>query len=99
MPASPPTKPAPTAAPRQGGLETLLPMLVREVAWSREGPAATVRLELGWGPLAGAVILVTTDALARVRVRIEAPKGLDAEQWRERLMRRLEMRGLDVLRE
>ena|SRR5579859_7610126 len=87
------------AEPQQAGLQTLLPMLVRQVAWNREGPTATVRLELGCGALAGAVILVTTDALSRVRVRIEAPQGVDADEWRERLLRRLERRGLDLVRE
>jgi hypothetical protein len=99
LPTSSPSEAASSSGPRAVGLETLLPMLVRQVAWSREGPSATVRLELGLGELAGAVVLVETDALERVRVRIEAPKGVDAEAWRERLLRRLETRGLDVLRE
>jgi hypothetical protein len=99
LPAGTPGEAPRAAEPRAAGLETLLPMLVRQVAWSREGPCAVVRLELGMGELAGAVILVETDAMARVRVRLEAPKGVDAEGWRERLLRRLETRGLDVLRE
>jgi len=86
--------PSQLAAPP--ALEDLLPLLVRKVAWSRVGERGAVRLELGAGALAGAVLLIETDEEGRVRVRLDAPAGVDSEAWRARLYERLSLRGLKV---
>jgi hypothetical protein len=76
-------------------LEELLPALVRKVAWSGDGRKGTVRLELGAGEMAGAEVVVESDA-GRVRVQLRAPAGVDAEAWRKRVQGRLVARGLEV---
>jgi hypothetical protein len=86
---------APVAAQARTSLEDLLPALVRKVAWSGDGKRGTVRLELGAGRMAGATVLVESDH-GRVRVRLEAPAGVDGEAWRRRIEDRLAARGLEV---
>jgi hypothetical protein len=88
--------PATTAAP--GGaapsprslasLETLLPAMVRRVAWSGDGRRGALRLEVGAGELSGATLLVQADA-GHVRVHLDVPAGVDARQWAERIRERL----------
>jgi hypothetical protein len=76
-------------------LEDLLPALVRKVAWSGDGRKGTVRLELGAGAMAGAEVVVQSEA-GRVTVQLRAPAGVDAEAWRKRVEGRLTARGLQV---
>ncbi len=76
-------------------LENLLPALVRRVAWSSDGKRGTARLEIGAGDLAGATLLVHADA-GRVRVRLEAPPGVDVHSLRERIVQRLAARDIPV---
>ncbi len=96
--------PPPSAAPRladevvaraRGSLELLLPELVRRVAWSGDGKRGSIRLELGGGPLAGAVLEVHADG-GRVRVALDTPPGTDRERWREKLELALTRRGVSV---
>jgi hypothetical protein len=70
-------------------LETLLPALVRRVAWSGDGRHGTVRLELRSGELDGATLLVHADS-GRVRVRLDVPPGVDAARWEHRIRQRLQ---------
>ena len=97
--ASPPAgAPAPaTAADAQvrTSLETILPELVRKVAWSGDGRRGTMRLELGAGSLAGGTLVVHADD-GRVRVELDAPSGTDVGAWKARLEERLAQRGVDV---
>jgi hypothetical protein len=76
-------------------LEKLLPALVRRVAWSSDGKRGTARLEIGSGDLAGATLLVHADA-GRIRVRLDAPPGVDVHSWRERIVQRLAARDIPV---
>ncbi len=95
QPAPPPPADAPAAAQAHASLEELLPALVRRVAWSGDGKRGTVRMELGAGELAGATLLVSSDA-GRVRVELNAPPGTDVTAWKDRLRARLESRGLSI---
>jgi hypothetical protein len=92
---SAPASPAQIEARVRSSVEDLLPALVRRVAWSGDGRRGTVRLELGAGELAGGTLLVHVDD-GRVRVRLSAPPGVDVGAWRERILGRLEARGLTV---
>jgi hypothetical protein len=85
----------PTATAARLSLEDLLPSLVRKVAWSGDSKKGTVRMELGAGALAGATLTVHADE-GRVRVHLDAPPGLDAAAWRQRIHERLTQRGLLV---
>ena len=76
-------------------LESLLPALVKRIAWSGDARRGTVRLELGAGALAGATLLIESID-GRVDVQLAAPAGVDVTAWRERIARRLGDRGLDV---
>jgi hypothetical protein len=76
-------------------LETLLPELVRKVAWSGDGKRGSMRLELGKGALAGGVVTVHADE-GRVRVVVDAPVGTDTAAWKQKLESRLAARGVDV---
>jgi hypothetical protein len=76
-------------------LETILPELVRKVAWSGDGRRGTMRLELGAGSLAGGTLVVHADD-GRVRVELDAPSGTDVGAWKARLEERLAQRGVDV---
>ncbi len=92
-PASPP--PSPLATP---SLEDLVPQLVRKLALAGDGRRATVRVELGGGPLAGATVVVSNESGA-IRVDVEAPSGLGGAEraaWSERIRSRLVARGLAV---
>jgi hypothetical protein len=94
--------PAVAAAERQpalraASLETLLPALVRRIAWSAQGKErGTVRLEIGAGELRGAVLLVHADA-GEVTVHVSIPNTADREAWRAKLAHRLESRGVRVV--
>ncbi|MGO9838488.1 MAG: hypothetical protein ACLP1X_30270 [Polyangiaceae bacterium] len=76
-------------------MEELWPTLVRRAAWSGDARRGTVRLELGAGALAGAVVMVHADN-GRVRVELTAPPGVDLDAWRARISARLAARGFDV---
>jgi len=84
----------PAGAP-VGVAEELWPALVRKAAWSGDARRSTIRLELGAGTLAGATVLVHSEA-GRVRVQLSAPPGVDLDGWRARIALRLEARGLEV---
>jgi hypothetical protein len=91
--------PAPSDAPLEtsarASLETLLPALVRRIAWSGDGRKGSLRLEFGAGALAGGTLVVHSDD-GRVRVELQAPTGADAATWKERIVSRLEARRLHV---
>jgi hypothetical protein len=76
-------------------LEHVMSRFVRRVAWSGDAHTGTARLELGAGELAGATLTIRSDRGA-VTVSLELPPGVDAEKWRDRIARRLELRGLQV---
>jgi hypothetical protein len=79
-------------------LEELVPQLVRKLALAGDGKRATVRVEIGGGPLAGATVLVSNESGA-LRVDVEAPSNLGAGEraaWSERIKNRLVARGLSV---
>jgi hypothetical protein len=100
---APPTQPVPLASTTEGrqpgpnpiSVEELWPTLVRKAAWSGDARRGTVRLELGAGALAGAVVMVHADN-GRVRVKLTAPRGVDLDAWRVRISARLVVRGFDV---
>ena len=97
----------PSAAPRTSALESavsttsrvslegLLPQLVRRIAWSGDAHKGTARLELGQGELEGATLIVHSDRGA-VSVQLEVPPGVDGAEWKARIGRRLEARGLQI---
>ncbi len=87
-----PVTEGPRSPPAPASLEELLPVLVRKIAWSGDSRRGAVRIELGAGALAGATVLVASDG-GRVRVTLSAQV---ADAWRERIVARLEARGLDV---
>jgi hypothetical protein len=93
-PASSPPRPSAAAPP---SLEELLPELVRKIAWSGDSHRGAVRLEVGAGALAGAILLVQAEG-GRVHVKLSAPGVCHAETeaWRARIEARLAERGLDV---
>ena len=90
-----------TAAARAvPSLEHLMTALVRRIAWSGDGRRGAARLEIGAGALAGATLVIHADA-GRVRVHLDVPSGVDADAWRERIVRGLAARhipadGVDV---
>jgi len=99
-----PAQPSPTSPPPPDGaadvqahasLESLLPELVRRVAWSGDGRRGSMRLELGAGTLAGGILVVHADD-GRVRVELDAPSGTDGRAWEDRLRERLARRGVEV---
>ena len=79
----------------RASLETLLPALVKKIAWAGDGRRGSVRMELGSGALAGGTVLVHADG-GRVRVELDAPPGADREAWKKRITDRLTESGLDV---
>lgn len=76
-------------------VERVFAELVRKVAWSGDARRGSVRVEIGTGSLAGAVLLVHADC-GEVRVSMQLPSGTDRGAWHERIARRLESRGLQV---
>ncbi len=76
-------------------LESLLPALVRRIAWGGDARRGSVRFELGAGSFAGASVVVHTDH-GRVRVELTVPTGVDGEGWRRRIAARLAARGVDL---
>ena len=93
---------APAAAPvasvetaTRPSLESMLPELVRKIAWSGDGRRGSMRLELGAGSLSGGTLTVHADA-GRVRVELDAPAGTDVAAWKARLSERLAQRGVEV---
>jgi hypothetical protein len=86
---------APVEAETRASLESMLPELVRKIAWSGDGKKGSMRLELGAGALAGGTLLVHADE-GRVRVELNAPAGTDVDAWKARLQERLDRRGVAV---
>ena len=84
-------EPAPCLMP----LDVLLNRLVRRVAWGGDGRRSTVRLEVGAGALEGAVIVVEA-VQGDVTVDVDLPPGERAEQWKQRLVRRLNASNVKV---
>jgi hypothetical protein len=76
-------------------MESMLPELVRKIAWAGDGKKGSMRLELGAGALAGGTLVVHADD-GRVRVELNAPAGTDVAAWKARLHERLERRGVAV---
>jgi len=74
-------------------LAMLISALARRVAWGGDRRRGSARIELSDGPLAGATLVVHTEARA-VSVELELPRSAPAvNDWRERIIRRLEERG------
>jgi hypothetical protein len=71
--------------------------LVRKVAWGGDGRSATVRLELGEGPLAGATVVMNAEGRS-LDLLVELPPGVSAAQWEARITQRLLGRGLELMR-
>lgn len=76
-------------------LDQVALQLVRRFSAGASSRGATVRMEFSAGPLAGASIVVTSDAGA-LSVAVDAPAGFDAGPLAERLRQRLEAKGLRV---
>ena len=76
-------------------LEQLMCSLVRKAAWhlDRAKRSATLRLEIGAGPLQGAIVLIHANP-AEIRVELDAPPDIDLEVWKNRLKARLASRQL-----
>jgi hypothetical protein len=74
-------------------MESLVPELVRRIAWAGDRRRGTVQLELGAGPHAGTVVTVHSD---EGRVRVDLHGGADVDALRDRIDARLRGRGLDV---
>jgi hypothetical protein len=94
VPAAAPPQDAAAMAARVS-LEHVMSRFVRRVAWSGDANAGTARLELGAGALSGATLTIHSEQ-GVVRVALELPAGVDAAEWRERIARRLEARGLQI---
>lgn len=86
---------APVSAASRVSLEHVLPRLVRRIAWSGDSQSGTARLEFGEGALAGATLTIHSDR-GSVRVALEVPPGVDAEEWKARIGQRLDARGIHV---
>lgn len=82
-------------AVRATAVEPLLGALVRRAAWGRspDGRTASLRLEIGEGPFAGATILITADP-RDLQIELDAPPEIDLEAWKTRLRHRLASQGL-----
>jgi hypothetical protein len=76
-------------------METVLPELVRRIAWAGDGRRGSMRLEFGSGALTGGTLVVHAEE-GRVRVELDAPPGTDLAAWRARLEERLASRGVVV---
>jgi hypothetical protein len=79
----------------RASLEDVLPQVVKKIAWSGDARRGAVRLELGAGALAGSTLLIEADD-GKIRVRMDAPPGVDAAAWRERILDRFAKKKLDV---
>ena len=88
-----PSTPVDTQA--RASLESVLPELVRKIAWSGDGNRGSMRLEFGAGTLEGGSLVVHAEG-GRVRVALDAPAGTDLEAWRVRREQRLAARGVTV---
>jgi hypothetical protein len=86
---------APTLVTARASLETLLPAMVKRIAWSGDGQRGAVRIELGSGSLSGAVLMLRAEA-GRVSVHMTTPPGTSTEEWRSRIEARLKASGVDV---
>lgn len=73
-------------------MESLLPQLVKRIAWAGDRRRGSVQLELGAGDHAGTIITVHADD-GRVRVELD---GDGASELRARIQARLERHGLQV---
>jgi hypothetical protein len=91
--ASPPVDTVQSAA--RVSLEQVMSKFVRRVAWSGDAHSGTARLELGAGALEGATLTIHSHN-GVVQVALELPPGVDAAEWRDRIARRLDARGLQV---
>ena len=77
-------------------MDHVLARLVRRIAWSGDAESGSARLELGAGALEGATLTIHSDQ-GKVRVSLELPPGVDGAKWKERILRRLGARGLQVV--
>lgn len=80
---------------RGASLEALFGALVQRAAWAM-GPdrrSATLRLEIGAGALHGCAIIIDASPNG-LQVVLDAPPGVDVENWRNRLSQRLASEGL-----
>lgn len=76
-------------------LEDVLPAVLKRIAWFGDARRGTVRMELGAGALAGSTLIIESED-GRLRVRMQAPAGVDAEAWRRRIAERFARKQLDV---
>jgi hypothetical protein len=76
-------------------LEQMFPSVVRKAAWdiSRDRCSATLLLEIGFGSMDGATVLIRADP-KEVHIELDAPPGIDREAWMNRLRLRLASQGL-----
>ncbi len=75
---------------------TAVEEVVRRISWGGDRRSGTARIELGGGPLKGAVIVVHANEARRVAIELELPPGLDATGLAQRLRQRLAGRGIDL---
>lgn len=87
--------PSPAAAPVVASEELLLEQLVRRLSWGGNGKRGSARLELGAGQLAGTTVVLHVEG-REVALELEGRGGAELEDWRARIVERLEARGLVV---
>lgn len=73
---------------------TAIEEAVRRVSWGGDRRRGVARIELG-GEYAGTAIVIRGEG-RDVALRVEVPRGADARDLPERLVERLEARGLRV---
>ncbi|MCL2825196.1 MAG: hypothetical protein FWD57_14495, partial [Polyangiaceae bacterium] len=76
-------------------LEQMLPSIVRKAAWSisPDRSAATLHLEIGNGAFEGTTVLIRADH-GTVHIELNAPPGIDMDEWKNRLRLRIACQGL-----
>jgi hypothetical protein len=93
-----PLPPAPVQvaeAAHRASLESMLPRLVKSIAYVKENARkGSMLLEFGAGSLKGCSMAVHADH-GQIVVRLEVPAGQDAEAWRSRIHEALLRRGVE----
>jgi hypothetical protein len=75
--------------------QVMLEQLVRRLSWGGSGRRGSARIELGAGALEGGSVVVHVDG-REVSLELDLPSGVSEAEWRQRLVTRLEARGLVV---
>jgi hypothetical protein len=83
------------AAGARVSLEQVVGHLVRRIGWSGDARSGVARIEVGSGELSGATLIVHAEG-KQVEIALELPSGVDASSWRERILERLQARGIEV---